>query len=119
MSDQSVFLKSGREKSLLRRHPWVFSGAVRNVTGSPKAGDTVTVRNDKGDFLAVGAYSPASAIPVRIWSFTEEAIDREFFRRRIAQAVFLREKLGLMDINGGCRLIYSESDSLPGVIVDR
>ena len=118
MSDQSVFLKSGREKSLLRRHPWVFSGAVRNVTGSPKAGDTVTVRNDKGDFLAVGAYSPASAIPVRIWSFTEEAIDREFFRRKIAAAYQVRKQFFGNVMPDAYRLIHSESDGLPGLTCD-
>ena len=118
MSDKSVFLKNGREKSLLRRHPWVFSGAVRNVTGSPNTGDTVTVRNDKGDFLAVGAYSPTSAIPVRIWSFTEEVIDREFFRRKIAAAYQIRKQFFGNVMPDAYRLIHSESDGLPGLTCD-
>ena len=77
MMEKTVILKSGREKSLLRRHPWIFSGAIKKVAGSPLAGDTVVVRNDNGEFLAVGAYSPSSAIPVRIWSFEEETIEEQ------------------------------------------
>lgn len=115
-----IILKKGREKSLLRRHPWIFSGAVERVEGAPCAGETVRVVSDRGDFLAWAAFSPASQITGRVWSFEEaETIDGAFFKRRIAEALDLRKKLGLMDAQGGCRLVFSEADRLPGVIVDR
>ena len=115
-----IHLLPGREKAVARRHPWIFDGAIKEKNAAVPAGETVLICDSKDIPLAVGAWSPASQLRVRVWSFDpDEVIDREFFRRRIAQAVFLREKLGLLDINGGCRLIYSESDSLPGVIVDR
>ncbi|HET8697094.1 MAG TPA: 23S rRNA (cytosine(1962)-C(5))-methyltransferase RlmI, partial [Gammaproteobacteria bacterium] len=77
-------LKPGREKSLLRRHPWVFSGAVARVEGSPAAGDTVDVVAAGGDVLARGAYSPASQIRVRVWTFDpEENVDEAFLERRL------------------------------------
>ena len=115
-----IHLLPGKEKAVYRRHPWIFDGALKEKNADLSAGETVLVCDSKDQLLARGAWSPASQLRIRVWSFDPaEEIDREFFRRRIAQAVSLREKLGLMDINGGCRLIYSESDSLPGVIVDR
>ena len=118
MMKKTVILKSGREKSLLRRHPWIFSGAIKKVTGSPLAGDTVVVRNDNGEFLAVGAYSPSSAIPVRIWSFEEETIDREFFRRKLEEAYRIRTQIFGSGMPDAYRLIHSESDGLPGLTCD-
>ena len=119
MSIPRLYLKPGREKSLLRRHPWIYSGAVLKVTGDPSPGDTVQVF--AGDrHLANAAWSPQSQLCGRVWSFDpEEKIDENFFRKRIADAVQLRRALKLDAPDGGCRLIYSESDRLPGIIVDR
>ena len=91
----TVILKEGREKSVLRHHPWIFSGAVREVTGNPGVGETVEVRNARGEFLAHGAYAAESHIPVKLWNFTEsEAIDEAFFRKRLASAFALRKTDG-------------------------
>jgi len=116
----TAWLKPGREKSLRRRHPWVFSGAVGRVDGEPEPGATVELVGSSGEFLARGAWSPASQIRARVWSFeANEAIDVAFFRRRLARAVESRRRLGLLDAHGACRLVFSESDGLPGLIVDR
>ena len=115
-----LILKKGREKSLLRRHPWIFSGAVEKIEGSPLPGETVEVTAADGTFLAWAGFSPASQITGRVWSFNpDERIDFEFFKTRIAEAAALREKLQFNAPDGGCRLIFSEADRLPGVIVDR
>ncbi|MDH4286021.1 MAG: class I SAM-dependent methyltransferase [Gallionella sp.] len=115
-----ITLKAGREKSLLRRHPWVFSGAIERVDGAPASGDTLPVRDASGSFLAWAAYNPASQITARVWSWREdEAIDTDFFSHRIADALAMRRELKLADDSNGARLIYAESDGLPGLIVDR
>ena len=115
-----LILAKGREKSLLRRHPWIFSGAVKTVTGNPGAGETVEVADASGKVLALAAYSPCSQLTGRVWSFEpEENIDIGFFRRRLRDAAALRKELGLDVPGGGCRLVYSESDGLPGIIVDK
>ena len=120
MTDKKIIIKRGREKSLLRRHPWVFSGAVEKVCGSPEPGDCVEVISCKGEFLARGAYSEKSQLTARCWTFDEnEAVDREFFRRRLERAKALRDAAKLNDPKSGCRLVYSESDGLPGIIIDR
>ncbi len=115
-----IVLNKGREKSLLRRHPWIFSGAVERIEGAPVSGETVMVTDHHGKFLAWAGYSAASQITGKVWSFEEkENIDQQFFNKRIAAAVALRRKLRLDAPEGGCRLIFSEADQLPGVIVDR
>ena len=115
-----IILKPGREKSLLRRHPWIFSGAVAKVEGEPAAGETVEVYAAKGTLLGKGAWSPASQLVCRMWNFDPaEPIDRAFFERRIRAAMALRQSLGYWNAGGGCRLIASEADELPGWIVDR
>lgn len=115
-----IILKKGREKSLLRRHPWIFSGAVERVEGNPVSGETLPVLSSEGAFLAWAAFSPASQITGRVWSFEQkDTIDARFFKERIAEAFELRKKLCLADPQGGCRLVFSEADRLPGVIVDR
>lgn len=112
-------LLPGREKSLLRRHPWIFSGAVKDVSGSPGPGDTVEVADSSGHVLALAAWSPRSQIAGRVWTFDPaETVDLPFFRERVRRAADLREELGLLAPDGGCRLIYSESDGLPGVVAD-
>lgn len=119
MNLPTVQLKKGREHSLLRHHPWVFSGAVASVHGSPMPGDTVNVLASNGAWLARGAFSPASEILVRIWSFHEnDTIDADFFRQRIADAVALRS-LSSDPSRNALRLVHGESDGLPGVIADR
>ncbi|MEO8484791.1 MAG: class I SAM-dependent rRNA methyltransferase [Betaproteobacteria bacterium] len=114
----AITLKAGREKSLVHRHPWIFSGAIDRVDGAPGSGDTVAVRAHDGAFLALAAYSPASQIRARAWSFVDEPIDAGWFVRRVAAAVDARR--GLIDErHDACRLVHAESDGLPGVIADR
>lgn len=113
----TLILKAGREKSLLQRHPWVFSGAIARIAGEPVSGDTVTIRADDGRFLAHAAYSPQSQIRARVWSVTEaEVIDDAFFARRLAEAIACRDHLPAA---GGRRLVHGESDGLPGLVVDQ
>jgi len=113
-----IVLKRGREKSLKRRHPWIFSGAVEKASG--KAGDTVEVRDSSGKVLALAAYSPKSQIRARVWTFDgAEAIDADFFRRRIEKALALREALPAAKHSNALRLVNAESDGLPGLVVDR
>ncbi len=112
-------LKKGREKAVLRRHPWIFSGAVKNVSGNPTPGETIAVMDSNAQFLAWGAYSPKSQIRARIWSWDEnESIDRAFFQDRISKAIELREKWIDQVETSAYRLIHAESDNLPGLIVD-
>jgi 23S rRNA (cytosine1962-C5)-methyltransferase len=114
----ALVLKAGREKSLLRRHPWVFSGAVERVGGDPRAGDTVAVRAASGAFLAWAAYSPQSQIRARVWSFDErQRIDDAFLGGQVRAAVARRA--GLADAAGAVRLVHGEADALPGVVCDR
>ncbi|CAG1017395.1 Ribosomal RNA large subunit methyltransferase I [Burkholderiaceae bacterium] len=111
-----IKLRDGKERSLLRRHPWVFQGSIGS--GKADSGETVRVESAAGDFLAWAAYSPHSMIRVRAWSFdAAERIDAGFFERRIAQAVALRQRLPIA--SDGVRLIHGEADGLPGLIVDR
>ena len=115
-----IELKKGREKSLKRRHPWIFSGAIAKLSGNPAAGDTVQVRDAAGKTLAAAAYSPASQIRARVWTFdSAEAVDAAFFRRRIEQAIMLRERLPGAKHSNAMRLVHGESDGLPGLVVDR
>jgi len=115
----ALILKPGREKSLKRRHPWVFSGAVAKVQGNPDAGDTVEIRSATGERLAIAAYSPKSQIVARVWDWKEVPIDQDFFHKRIAQAVAQRRVLLDQPDTGAMRLVHGESDGLPGVVADR
>jgi len=112
-----LILKTEREKSLKRRHPWVFSGAVAKVQGSPAPGETIGVWSATGEFLAVAAYSPDSQIVARVWDWEDRAIDAAFFTERVGQAVGQRQ--ALMGEASVMRLIHGESDGLPGVVADR
>lgn len=114
-----LILKPGREKSLKRRHPWVFSGAVARVQGNPGPGETVEVRSASGETLAVAAYSPTSQIVARVWDWKERAIDGAFFNMRISQAVEQRRTLLDTGATDAVRLVHGESDGLPGVVADR
>ena len=113
---KSIRLKEGKERSLLRRHPWIFDGAI--ARGAADAGETVRVDSHEGRFLAWAAFSPTSRIRARVWSFDEaERIDASFFIARIATAISAR---ALFDIKSdGMRLVHGESDGLPGLVVDR
>jgi 23S rRNA (cytosine1962-C5)-methyltransferase len=113
---KSIRLRAGKERSLLRRHPWVFAGSIDK--GKADAGETVRIEAHDGAFLAWGAYSPQSAIRVRAWSFIEtERIDAAFFARRVQRAVALRARLPID--SDGMRLVHGEADGLPGLVVDR
>ena len=113
---KSIRLVPGKERSLLRRHPWVFAGSVARGKADP--GETVRVESSDGLFLAWGAYSPSSSIRVRAWSFDEaERIDAAFLQRRVQRAVALRQRLPIHST--GVRLVHGEADGLPGLVVDR
>ena len=116
---KKIILKKGRERSLEKRHPWIFSGAIEKIPQDLSCGETVEILSRDGEFLAKGAYSPSSSIPVKIWTFQEqEEIDREFFRRKLADAFLLRQKIYGGTLPDAYRLVSAESDSLPGLIVD-
>lgn len=120
MDNKFLKLNPGREKSLLRRHVWIFSGAVADYPGEAVPGETVEVFDAGNNFLARAAYSPDSQLVARVWTFDrDEQIDEAFFARRIKAAVEYRHFLKLDDPKGGCRLINSEADGLPGLVVDR
>ena len=115
-----LILAKGREKSLLRRHPWVFSGAVARLEGKAQLGETIDVCDSNGKWLARAAYSPESQIRARVWSWqADESIDIAFFVRRFEQAQQWREWLAARDGLDSYRLIAGESDGLPGVTIDR
>jgi len=113
-----LILKKGRERSLKRRHPWIFSGAVEKAAGKP--GETLQVRDVAGNPLALAAYSPSSQIRARVWTFdVDEVVDENFFRGRINQALKLRNHLPSAKHTNALRLVHGESDGLPGLVVDR
>ncbi|HIE1306773.1 TPA: 23S rRNA (cytosine(1962)-C(5))-methyltransferase RlmI [Serratia marcescens] len=115
-----LFLAKGREKSLLRRHPWVFSGAVQRVEGKAHSGETIDILDSQGKWLACGAYSPESQIRARVWTFQpDEEINIDFFIRRLQQAQSWRDWVAQRDGLDGYRLIAGESDGLPGITIDR
>jgi len=115
----ALILKSGREKSLKRRHPWVFSGAVAKVQGNPGPGETIGLWSATGEFLAVAAYSPTSQIVARVWDWKEREIDRAFFDEHIKRAVEQRRTLLQDTATDAVRLVHGESDGLPGVVANR
>ncbi len=113
-------IKAAAESPLLRRHPWVFRGAIAAVEGNPASGDTIELVGADGEWLAKGAYSPVSQIAVRVWTFDrDEQVDRAFFQRRLAAAIEARADGTHIKGDTACRLVNAESDGLPGVVVDR
>lgn len=115
-----IILKPGREKSILRHHPWIFSGAIERVENVANPGETVDIVSAKNDWLARGAYSPHSQIRVRIWTWdSAEQINSYFFADRILRAFRMREQMLNQRSITAYRLVNSESDGLPGLIVDR
>jgi 23S rRNA (cytosine1962-C5)-methyltransferase len=116
----SLILKPGREKSLLRRHPWVFSGAVESISGAPNSGEVVDILSSDGEFLARGAYSHESRIIARVWTWDiGKIINEDFIESRLQRAISLREPLISSSDTNAYRLVYAESDGLPGLIVDQ
>ncbi len=113
---KTIRLREGKEKSLLRRHPWVFESAI--ARGGADAGETVRVEAANGDFLAWAAFSPASRIRARAWSFdAEQRIDAAFLRTQVQRAIAARSRFDIH--SDGLRLVHGESDGLPGLVVDR
>jgi 23S rRNA (cytosine1962-C5)-methyltransferase len=116
---KSLHLKTGRDKSLKRRHPWIFSGAVERVDGSPGSGESVLVKA-AGQPVAVAAWSPKSQISARVWSFDcGDRIEKSFFESKIRKAIQFRTALPASQHSNALRLVHGESDGLPGLIVDR
>lgn len=115
-----VRLRPQRGRSVLQRHPWVFSGAIAEVEGTPGLGDTVEVVSHDGEWLARGAYSPVSQIRVRIWTCrAEDVIDGSWIRSRLERAIGRRRSLSDGSSTTAWREVHGESDGLPGLIVDR
>lgn len=115
----AIYLVKGREKSVKRKHPWIFSRGISKVEGEPALGETVDVFTHDGKWLAKAAYSPESQIRARIWSFEKEEINKAFFVKRFNNAQLLREDIIERDGLTGYRLIAAESDGMPGVTIDR
>ena len=113
-----LILKPGRERSLVRRHPWVFSGAFRPVEQEIAPGSTVRVLDAKGNVLGMGAYSPESRLSVRMWSFKEQEIGKEFFAEQLRKAYLLRKTVFGGTLPDAYRLVCAESDGIPGLTVD-
>ena len=116
---KQIYLKRGKEESLLRFHPWVFSGAILHIDEGISEGDVVRVVNDQGNFIAVGHYQ-AGSIAVRVLSFVDESIDDAFWARRLSSALHVRQAIGVADRsdNNTYRLVHGEGDMLPGLIID-
>lgn len=116
---KKLVLKPGREKSLQRRHPWIFSGAIARVEGNPESGETVEVQASDGAVQATAAYSPQSNIRARVWDWARRDIDADFFRERITTAAQRRSVLLTSAATNSVRLIHGEADGLPGIVADR
>ncbi|MCJ7566202.1 MAG: 23S rRNA (cytosine(1962)-C(5))-methyltransferase RlmI, partial [Anaerolineales bacterium] len=117
---KTITLKPRREKAILRRHPWIFSGAVENVKGNPAPGDVVEIHAADGRWLARGAYSPKSQIRVRVWTWKEEQeVDADFIKERIYRSIAARDAMGIPKSTNAYREVHGESDGIPGLIVDR
>ena len=115
-----VILKKGKEKAVLHRHPWVFSGAIEKVKGNPANGDIVRLVNAKRDFMAYGFFNDQSRVALRLLEWDEHVVvDDTWFREKVATAVKSRANILADGTTNTCRLIFSESDYLPGLIVDK
>jgi 23S rRNA (cytosine1962-C5)-methyltransferase len=116
----ALILAPGRDKSVKRRHPWIFSGAIARTEGDPQSGDTVLVKSAEGKPLALAAYSAQSQIRARVWGFDVSlVVDKSFFERKIKAAIEIRNHLPAAKHTNALRLVHGESDGLPGLIVDR
>ncbi len=116
----AIHLKPGRERSILNHHPWVFSGAVASVEGEPQSGDTVQVYTSQTECVALAAYNPASQIVARVWTWDpSESVNEAFFVSRIKRAIQMRQGFIEPHLTNAYRLIFAESDGLPGLIADK
>ncbi|MFB0498651.1 23S rRNA (cytosine1962-C5)-methyltransferase [Mucilaginibacter sp. OAE612] len=114
-----VILKKGKEKAILQRHPWVFSGAIEKVKGKPANGDVIKLLNAQGEFMAYGFYNDQSRVTLRLLEWNKDVqVNEAWFREKVATAVKSRDNI-LANRTNTCRLIFSESDYLPGLIVDK
>ncbi len=115
-----VYLKPKRDESLQRFHPWIFSGAIKNIEGSPAEGDVVEVYASSGEFRAIGHYQPAGSITIRVLSFSQQNVDRNFWKNKLLKAYVLRETIGLTkdSQNDVYRFVHGEGDGLPGLVID-
>lgn len=114
-----VILKEGKEKAVQRRHPWIFSGAINSISGNPTSGSLVKVFSSKNEFLGVGSFSPLSQIRIRMWSIDDEDINQEFFFHRILASIKKRDTYKNLYQDSAWRLVFAESDRIPGLIVDQ
>ena len=124
MSSPVITLRPGRERSLSRRHPWIFSGAIARVGDDPQPGDTVLIESSSKEPLGLAAYSPHSQIRARMWTFANggeiaETVDDAFVAARVVAAAARRADLFAGGSTDGARLVFSEADGLPGLIADR
>lgn len=119
MAYKIIYLKAGKEESLKRFHPWVFSGAIHHIQGEPEEGEVVDVYTYKKEFIARGHFQIGS-IAVRVLTFTNEEINKDFWKRKLTMASIMRRDIGLTDRpdNNTYRLIHGEGDGLPGLIID-
>lgn len=116
----SVFLKKSADSFIKRKHPWIFSGAIEKVEGNPANGETIQIFSSNKTMVGIGSYSPSSQIRVRVWSFNpEEKIDKDFFRKKFLAASQFRKRIVDTSQTNAYRIINSENDGLPGLIVDR
>ncbi|MCQ2974548.1 MAG: class I SAM-dependent rRNA methyltransferase [Bacteroidales bacterium] len=115
-----VILKSGKDRSIKRFHPWIFSGAIKNIIGNPIEGDNVVVFDNSNNFLGLGHYQKGGSISVRVYTFDEIDPNREFWKSKIINAINLRKECGYFDNpnTNVCRLIHGEGDGFPGFICD-
>lgn len=115
---KSIFLKRGKEDSLRRFHPWIFSGAIQSMSEEPQEGETVMVSTNENEYIATGHFQIGS-IMVRVLSFNNETIDQAFYERRLAIAKDVRKCIGVInDTNNTYRLVHGEGDNLPGLVID-
>jgi 23S rRNA (cytosine1962-C5)-methyltransferase len=120
MSQYSLYLKPCREKSVIKRRPWIFSGAVERVEGSPESGATVLVRSADGEDLGLAAYSPESQIRARMWTWdASQEVDANLIKTKISRAIEMRQKLIPAGETTAKRLVHAESDGIPGLVVDQ
>lgn len=115
-----LILKRGREKSLIRRHPWIFSGSIAKINGTPIPGETINILSDGDQFIAKAAFSPYSKIVARVWTWDEnQEVDSSLLYKKISTAIELRYTFQEKDSYTAIRLLHAESDGLPGVILDQ
>ena len=115
---KSIFLKHGKEDSLKRYHPWIFSGAIHHMSEEPEEGEFVVVYTHKNEYIATGHFQIGS-IMVRVLSFENEAIDQKFYERKLTIALDVRKRIGMIGNNNNTyRLVHGEGDNLPGLVID-